>query len=54
MPSCFMREELAVKSGVSLVTVSHCDNGMRLKNWEKAKALSDATKGAVTPEELCG
>lgn len=48
-----VREELAAASGVSVVTVNHVDNGMRLKNYEKAKALSDATKGAVTPEELC-
>lgn len=48
-----IRERLASASGVSLVTIANVDNGMRLKNYDKAKALSDATKGSVTTEELC-
>jgi DNA-binding transcriptional regulator YdaS (Cro superfamily) len=48
-----VRQELATISGVSFVTVTHVDSGMRLKSYEKAKALSDATGGKVSTEELC-
>ena len=27
--------------------------GMRLKNYDRAKAISDATEGAVSIQELC-
>jgi transcriptional regulator with XRE-family HTH domain len=45
--------ELAEKSGISVQTIANIDRGMRLNTYSRAKAISDATKGAVTVEELC-
>jgi hypothetical protein len=44
---------LAEESGVSLQTISSVDRGMLLKSYPRAKAISEATGGAVTVEELC-
>lgn len=45
--------ELSKESGVSTQTIANVDRGMRLKTYDRAKALSDATDGAVTVAELC-
>ena len=44
---------LARASGVHWQTIKDCDRGMRLANYSKAKALSDATDGKVSIKELC-
>lgn len=41
-------------SDVSIQTIYATDRGQKLRLHHKAKALSDATQGAVTIEELCG
>lgn len=38
---------------VSRVTIENAAMGQRLVKYEKAKALSDATCGAVTIQDLC-
>jgi hypothetical protein len=46
-------QELAEKSGVTAQTIANIDRGMRLNTYRRAKALSDATRGAVSVAELC-
>jgi hypothetical protein len=48
-----IRIRLSIDSGVSLVTIAHVDKGMMLSNLDKARAISDATLGAVTLTDLC-
>jgi hypothetical protein len=38
---------------ISIATLSTCDRGARIKSYWRAKALSDATGGAVSVPELC-
>jgi len=38
---------------VSALTIESAAGGMRIKKYPKAKAIQDATKGAVTVAELC-
>jgi hypothetical protein len=45
--------ELARAARMSYTAVHRALNGKPLKMYEKAKALSDATGGAVTVKELC-
>lgn len=44
---------LARASGVHWQTIKDVDRGMRLSNYDKAKALSNATGGKVSIKELC-
>ena len=52
-------EELSAESGVSYMTIKKARRGYKISKYEKAKALSDATKPSpdaepmVTVEELC-
>lgn len=46
-------ESLVVKSGVSFFTCSLAARGGLLSKYQVAKAISDATGGAVTVRELC-
>jgi len=45
---------LAAKAKISRVTVSNVCHGLCLTNYHKAKALSEATGGVVTLDDLCG
>lgn len=45
--------EFAERSGVSLLTLQNIDRGSKLVNYNKAKDVSKATKGAVTVKDLC-
>jgi hypothetical protein len=45
--------EVSAKSWVTETTVANVSRGMRLALYAKAKAISDATGGEVTVEELC-
>jgi len=49
-----MCDQLA-KAGtpISLNTIAAVDRGMKLSMYDKAKALSDLTGGAVSVAELC-
>lgn len=38
---------------ISLNTIANVDRGMKLNTYDKAKALSDLTGGAVSVAELC-
>lgn len=44
--------DVSGSSGVSLQTLRNVCNGMLLSSWTRAKAVSEATKGEVTPLEL--
>lgn len=46
-------QRISDDSGVSMVTLRHVMSGMKLKLYEKAKAVSDATRGKVSVAELC-
>lgn len=46
-------KELATVSGVSLLTLQIAERGAPLSRYPKAKSISEATKGAVTIEDLC-
>lgn len=48
-----MFERLAATSGVGVRTIRLTFRGYRLARYRLAKALSDATGGAVTVEDLC-
>lgn len=45
--------ELSKKSGVSTVTIENASRGLLLTRYDKAKALSEATGGKVSVEDLC-
>jgi hypothetical protein len=44
---------LARVSGVSLMTLGNVDRNARLGNYRTAKAVSEATGGEVSVEDLC-
>lgn len=44
---------LVKASGVSYQTVKSARRGMLIEKYHVAKAISDATSGAVTIKELC-
>ncbi len=44
---------LAEATGISDETIANVDRGMRLKTYDRAKAIEAATKGLVTVQELC-
>lgn len=44
---------ISEESEVSMVTLRHVMSGMKLKLYEKAKAISTATRGKVSVQELC-
>ncbi len=46
-------QRIADESDVSMVTLRHILNGMKLRRYDKAQAVSKATRGKVTIEELC-
>lgn len=46
-------ESLSEASGVSTQTISSVARGARMNRYDLAKAISVATQGAVTVEELC-
>ena len=46
-------QELAEKASVSYTTLKSVRRGMRLKTYDVAKRVSDATDGNVTIKELC-
>ncbi len=46
-------EDLAERSGVSLMTLRPVENGLLMGNYQKAKAVSKATDWEVTIPELC-
>lgn len=41
-------------SGVAYSTVYAAAKGQRIKRYDTARAISDATGGEVTVEDLCG
>ena len=45
--------EVADESGISYVTVRNAANGMLIKQYDVAKAISEATGEEVTVAELC-
>jgi hypothetical protein len=46
-------KDLAKTSGVSLLTLQSVEKGATLRLYDKAKAISQATKGVVSVDELC-
>jgi len=46
-------QRISEESEVSMVTLRHVMSGMKLKLYDKAKAISDATRGKVSVAELC-
>ena len=50
-----LSEQIEKKGGetVSAQTIENAAGGMLLKKYGKAKAISEATKGAVSISELC-
>jgi DNA-binding transcriptional regulator YdaS (Cro superfamily) len=48
----YFMQRLREVSGVSMTTLSALDRGARLTRADKAHALINATKGAVTLEDL--
>jgi hypothetical protein len=46
-------EEILIKSKVSMLTLRGLMKGQKLVRYDKAKAVSDATQGKVSVEELC-
>lgn len=49
----YVLKELSKKSGVSWVTLQKVMHGGRLKMYETAQKVSDATDGQVKVKELC-
>lgn len=45
---------VALRAGVSTVTVRNACHGLTLSNYGKARSISKATGGAVTIGDLCG
>lgn len=45
--------ELSEKTGVSRMTLFKVIKGYRMKNYDKARAISEATQGIVRIEDLC-
>jgi hypothetical protein len=48
----YFMQRLRTASGVSLTTLGALDRGAKLTRGDKAQALVDATKGAITLEDL--
>ena len=46
-------EEIVAESKVSMLTLRGLMRGQKLVRYDKAKAISEATGGKVTIEELC-
>lgn len=46
-------KELSKKCNVSLLTLQGAERGATMRMYDKAKAVSDATGGAVSVSELC-
>lgn len=46
-------KDLAKKSGVSFLTLQILERGGKMQNYDKAKAVSEATDGKVTIKDLC-
>jgi predicted transcriptional regulator len=46
-------EDLSAMAGVSVVTLSSVDRGARLTRYALARAVSEATGGQVSIQELC-
>lgn len=45
--------EVQSKSGVSMLTLRGLVRGMKLKRYDKAKKISEATGDKVSVEDLC-
>lgn len=46
-------KELSEKCSVSLLTLQNVERGGKIRLYQKAKAISDATGGVVKVEDLC-
>jgi hypothetical protein len=51
---CWMADRLAeLGTPITRGTIYNVDRGMKLQHYDRAKALSDLTRGAVSVAELC-